>query len=139
VVCVGNGLVDEEPLTPYRELAELLGGKLGCTRPIVDRGSMPYKLQIGQSGVIIEYELYLAFGVFGAVDHVAGVTADCFVSVNSDPNASAFRLRRRGRHGRSVPANDSNRQRCVTLCAGLRHAVFQFLCTPSTTGGAILS
>lgn len=90
VVCVGNGLADEEHLAPYSELAALLGGKLGCTRPIVDREIMPYKLQIGQSGVMIKPKLYIAFGVSGAVNHVTGVTADCFVAVNSDPNAPVF-------------------------------------------------
>lgn len=90
VICVGNGLVGEEHLAPYRELAELLGGKLGCTRPIVDREIMPYKLQIGQSGVMTKPKLYIAFGVSGAVNHVTGVSADCFVAVNSDPNAPVF-------------------------------------------------
>lgn len=89
VVCVGNG-VREESLPLYRELAGLLGAKLGCTRPVVDRELMPYKLQIGQSGVMIKPKLYLAFGVSGAVNHVTGVAADCFVAVNTDPEAPVF-------------------------------------------------
>jgi electron transfer flavoprotein alpha subunit len=90
IVCVGNGLADEDHLPRYRELAKLLGGKLGCTRPLFDREILPYKLQIGQSGVMIKPKLYLGFGVSGAVNHVAGISADTFVAVNSDPEAQIF-------------------------------------------------
>lgn len=90
IVCVGNGLADGTHLTRYRELAALLGGKLGCTRPLFDRGILPYKLQIGQSGVIVKPKLYFCFGVSGAVNHVAGVSAGTFVAVNSDPDAQIF-------------------------------------------------
>jgi electron transfer flavoprotein alpha subunit len=90
IVCVGNGLVDGDHLPRYRELAKLLGGKLGCTRPLFDREILPYKLQIGQSGVMIKPKLYLGFGVSGAVNHVAGISADTFVAVNSDPEAQIF-------------------------------------------------
>lgn len=90
IVCVGNGLKNAESLPRYRELAALLGGKLGCTRPLFDRGILPYKLQIGQSGVMVKPKLYLCFGVSGAVNHVAGVAADTFVAVNSDPEAQIF-------------------------------------------------
>ena len=49
-MCVGNGLKDEASLGRYRELAELLGGKIGCTRPLFTTGGiLPYKLQIGQT------------------------------------------------------------------------------------------
>lgn len=90
IVCVGNGLKGEESLPRYRELASLLHGKLGCTRPLFDRGLLPYKLQIGQSGVMVKPKLYIAFGVSGAVNHVMGVSADTFVAVNSDPDAQIF-------------------------------------------------
>lgn len=90
IVCVGNGLKGAENLPRYRELAALLGGKLGCTRPLFDREILPYKLQIGQSGVMIKPKLYLSFGVSGAVNHVAGISADTFVAVNSNPDAQIF-------------------------------------------------
>lgn len=90
IVCVGNGLGSEEDLPRYRELASLLGGKIGCTRPLFDREILPYKLQIGQSGVMIKPKLYLGFGVSGAVNHVAGVSADVFVAVNTNPEAQVF-------------------------------------------------
>lgn len=90
IVCVGNGLKDEASLEKYRELAALLGGKLACTRPIVDRELLPYKLQVGQSGVMIKPKLYIGFGISGAVNHVTGIDAGRFVAVNTDPNAAIF-------------------------------------------------
>jgi len=90
IVCVGNGLKTKEDMERYRKLAKLLGGKIGCTRPLFDREILPYKLQIGQSGVMIKPKLYLGFGVSGAVNHVAGISADTFVAVNSDPDAQIF-------------------------------------------------
>lgn len=90
IVCVGNGLKDEASLGRYRELAELLGGKIGCTRPLFDRGILPYKLQIGQSGVMVKPKLFLSFGVSGAVNHVAGVDAELFVAVNKRADAQIF-------------------------------------------------
>lgn len=90
IVCVGNGLKSAEDLPKYRRLAELLDGKLGCTRPLVDRELLPYRLQIGQSGVMIKPKTYICFGVSGAVNHVTGVSADLFIAVNSDPQAQIF-------------------------------------------------
>ncbi len=89
IVCVGAGLKDES-LDKYRELAKLLGGKLACTRPVVDRELLPYKLQVGQSGVMIKPKLYIGFGISGAVNHVTGVDAEKFVAVNRDPDAPIF-------------------------------------------------
>ena len=74
IVCVGNGIKGAESLGRYRRLAELLGGKLACTRPVFDRGLLPFKLVIGQSGVVVKPRLYLCFGVSGAVNHVTGVS-----------------------------------------------------------------
>ena len=89
IVCVGSP-VKEESLPKYRELAALLGGKVACTRPVVDREVLPYKLQVGQSGVMIKPKLYIGFGVSGAVNHVTGVDAEMFVAVNKDATAPIF-------------------------------------------------
>ena len=89
IVCVGSP-VKEESMPKYRELANLLGGKLACTRPVVDRELLPYKLQVGQSGVMIKPKLYIGFGVSGAVNHVTGVDAGKFIAVNTDPKAAIF-------------------------------------------------
>ena len=91
IVCVGNGLKGADALGRYRELAALLGGKLGCTRPVFDRGVLPYKLVIGQSGVVVKPRVYIAFGVSGAVNHVTGITdSDVIVAVNRDSEAAIF-------------------------------------------------
>lgn len=89
LICVGAGL-KEESLPKYKELASLLGGKVGCTRPLVDKEILPYKLQVGQSGVMIKTKLYIGFGISGAVNHVTGVDAEKFIAVNTDPNAAIF-------------------------------------------------
>lgn len=90
IICLGNGLSGEEALPKYRELAALLGGKIACTRPLYDREILPYKLQVGQSGVMIKPKLYIGFGISGAVNHVTGVEADKFIAVNKDPTAPIF-------------------------------------------------
>lgn len=91
IVCVGNGIKGTDNLPKYRHLAELLGGKLGCTRPVSDRNILPAKLVIGQSGVVVKPKLYLAFGVSGAVNHMTGVTdSDIIVAINKDPDAPVF-------------------------------------------------
>ncbi len=90
IVCVGNG-VKVDSLPKYRELASLLGGKLGCTRPVFDRGALPFKLVIGQSGVVVKPKLYIAFGVSGAVNHITGAQdSEKIVAVNKDPDAAIF-------------------------------------------------
>ena len=89
IVCVGSP-VTEESLPRYRELAALLGGKIACTRPVVDKELLPYKLQVGQSGVMIKPKLYIGFGISGAVNHVTGVDAEKFIAVNKDASAPIF-------------------------------------------------
>ena len=91
IVCVGSGIKGADSLPRYRKLAALLGGKIGCTRPVFDRGVLPFKLVIGQSGVVVKPKLYLAFGVSGAVNHVTGITdSDRIVAINKDPDAAIF-------------------------------------------------
>lgn len=89
IICVGSALKDDS-LPMYKELAELLGGKVACTRPLVDRELLPYKLQVGQSGVMIKPRLYIGFGISGAVNHMTGVDAATIVAVNTDPAAPIF-------------------------------------------------
>ena len=90
IVCVGNA-VKADALPLYRELAARLGGKLACTRPVFDRGLLPFKLVIGQSGTVVKPRLLFSFGVSGAVNHVTGITdSDRIVAVNKDPEAAIF-------------------------------------------------
>ena len=90
IVCIGNG-VKIDSLPRYRRLAELLGGKLACTRPVFDRGILPYPLVIGQSGQVVKPKVYIAFGVSGAVNHVTGIKdSGLILAVNKDPDAAIF-------------------------------------------------
>ncbi len=89
IVCVGSAVKDES-LGKYKELAKLLGGKIACTRPVVDRELLPYKLQVGQSGVMIKPKLYIGFGISDAVNHVTCIDAEKFIAVNNDKNAPIF-------------------------------------------------
>ena len=91
IICVGNGLRGADALPRYRELAELMGGKLACTRPVFDRGILPFKLVIGQSGVVVKPRIYIGFGISGAVNHVTGISdSDRVVAVNKDADAAIF-------------------------------------------------
>ena len=82
---------DAESLPCYRQLAQQLSGKLACTRPVFDRGLLPFKLVIGQSGAVVKPKLLFSFGVSGAVNHVTGFSdAGCIVAVNKDPDAAIF-------------------------------------------------
>ena len=91
IVCVGNGLRGADALPKYRELARLLGGKIACTRPVFDRGVLPFKLVIGQSGIVVKPKLLISFGVSGAVNHVTGFSdAGMVIAVNKDPDAAIF-------------------------------------------------
>ena len=91
VVCLGNGLSGSDKLPKYQELADLLGGQLGCTRPIFDRGILPFKQMVGQSGVVVKPKLLISFGSSGAINHTAGMKdAGLIIAVNSDPEAAIF-------------------------------------------------
>ena len=91
IICLGNGLSGSDKLPKYRELASLLGGKIACTRPLFDRGILPFKLQIGQSGVMVKPKLYIGFGISGAINHTAGFAGSGLViAVNNDPEAPIF-------------------------------------------------
>ena len=90
IVCVGNA-VKADSLPKYRELARRFGGKLACTRPVFDRGLLPFRLVIGQSGTVVKPKLLFSFGVSGAVNHVTGITdSERIVAVNKDPEAAIF-------------------------------------------------
>ena len=73
------------------ELAELLGGKVACTRPLVENNTFDAKHQIGLSGRTVKPKLIFTLGISGAVQFAAGMkSSDCIVAINSDPNAPIF-------------------------------------------------
>jgi len=93
VVSGGRGLAKGENFALIRDLAGTLGGGVGASRDAVDRGWIEYPHQIGLSGKTISPKLYLACGISGSIQHLAGMqTAETIVAINKDPDAQIFRL-----------------------------------------------
>ncbi len=96
VVSVGRGIGDEANIELAEELAEVLGGVVSGSRPVVDSGWLPKTRQVGRSGKTVAGKLYLALGISGATEHIEGVKAKNVIAVNIDRNAPIFRVSRCG-------------------------------------------
>jgi len=93
VVAVGRGIKKSENIPVAEDLADALDAALGASREVVDRGWLSYPHQVGLSGKTITPRLYVALGVSGSIQHLAGMqTAETIVAVNSDPEAQIFRV-----------------------------------------------
>ncbi len=93
LVVAGRGACDPSSLSLLEELAELVGGVVACSRPVVQAGLLPYERQVGQTGRTVAPRLYIGVGVSGAVQHLVAIQgADKIVAINSDPNAPIFRV-----------------------------------------------
>jgi electron transfer flavoprotein alpha subunit/NAD-dependent dihydropyrimidine dehydrogenase PreA subunit len=93
VVAGGRGLGKAENFKLIGELAQCLGAALASSRPPVDEGWLPYSHQVGQTGKTVCPKLYIACGISGSVQHMAGMqTADVIVAINSDPDAPIFEI-----------------------------------------------
>ena len=93
IVSVGRGMSSDRNLALARELAQLLGGALACSRPLVDTGVLPPRHQVGQTGRTVSPKLYIALGISGAIQHLAGIGGvESVVAVNKDPEAPIFSI-----------------------------------------------
>lgn len=93
LLSIGRGVEDRDNIARFEELAEKLGATLSVSRPLVDAGWMPSARQVGQSGKTVKPRVYLAMGISGAVQHLAGMrTAETIIAVNTDPEAPIFNV-----------------------------------------------
>ena len=91
LLSIGRGVEDKDNIPRFEKLAERLGATLSVSRPLVDAGWMPSARQVGQSGKTVKPRVYLALGISGAVQHLAGMrNADTIIAVNTDPEAPIF-------------------------------------------------
>src|SRR5262249_6127077 len=91
LLSIGRGIGDKENIGRFVRLAERMGATLSVSRPIVDAGWMPSARQVGQSGKTVKPKVYLALGISGAVQHLAGMKGSgTIIAVNTDPEAAIF-------------------------------------------------
>ncbi len=97
IISVGRGIGDEPDMDVFQSLADIMGGVLACSRPIVDKNLLPKYHQVGTSGIEVKPKVYLALGISGAFQHVGGIKGSpLIVAVNKDARAPIFRVAQYG-------------------------------------------
>jgi electron transfer flavoprotein alpha subunit len=93
LVAVGRGIKGVEHIPMAKELADAVGGTLACSRPVVDKRWLPKSCQVGTSGKTVRPKVYIALGISGAFQHMAGMKgAATIIAVNKDPKAPIFNI-----------------------------------------------
>jgi len=92
LVSVGRGMQEKDNIGIAEELAEVLGAAVSCSRPVVDAKWLPKSRQVGSSGKTVKPKLYLACGISGASQHLAGIKGSFIIAINKNPKAPIFQV-----------------------------------------------